>query len=118
MARADLRLTPDEYEAFMSRCNSMVVAALDDNGDFASAIAIANWRDGALTLRFHPDDALSTLLADGRAMCCTADEAHTYYEIKGVTIHGSGRALAPGLIGVGITDVVSFDFGKIPDRMK
>lgn len=119
MPRVDMKMSLDQIDAFLTRCPSMVVTAVGTDGELVSAIAATSMSDGVLTIGFVIDDPIIELIRDGRKIACVADESPSYYEIQGVMVHGSATAM-PGSgaqFSVLIDDIVSFDFGKITQRM-
>ena len=117
MARPELRMSEEEVAAFLARCRSMSVAALDDQGELEVAVAQLVTRDGELRLCFAPKEPIIPLLAVGKRVCAQADESPSYYEIKGIVIAARPRQLSERCFALDVDEVISFDFGKIPIRM-
>ena len=117
MARPDLRMSEEEITAFLARCRSMSVAALDDQGELEVAVAQLIASDGELRLCFAPQEPIIPLLVIGRRVCAQADESPSYYEIKGIVIEARPRQLSDHCFALDVDEVISFDFGKIPTRM-
>ncbi|MGD9794629.1 MAG: hypothetical protein AB7V43_14225 [Acidimicrobiia bacterium] len=120
MARVDMRMSAEQIDSFLRRCPSMVVTAVDDDGEMSSAVAATAMNDGALVLEFAEHDPVIDLIGDGRKIACVADESPSYYEIQGVMVHGVAVA-QPGSdtrFAIDIDEIVSFDFGKITQRMQ
>lgn len=133
MPRDRIDMSRGEVLDFLREERRLVLGTLDADG--------APWADAAPcslqgeVLYFSvPRDSRSfaNIQRDDR-VCCSLDRYPTYYEIKGVTLHGPAVAVtdaatlaeigfdqSPGVdaavFGVGLDDVVSFDFAKIKNR--
>jgi hypothetical protein len=115
-----MRMSAEQIDSFLRRCPSMVVTAVGDDGEMASAIAATAMSNGALIIEFADRDPLIDLIGDGRKIVCVADESPSYYEIQGVMVHGVAVAQPESdtRFAVDIGEIVSFDFGKITQRMQ
>jgi hypothetical protein len=113
MAKRDITMTPAEVDAFLARCPQMVVGAIGADGWPVGTIAEASYESGALAVRLDPGDPVSAQLARDPRVCCLYDEHESYFEIRGVIVHGR----LPGAVGHGaeveIDGVISFDFGRL-----
>jgi hypothetical protein len=62
------------------------------------------------------DDPLrEALVADAR-VSCAVEMCPSYYEIRGVTLHGRAEPVSNSEVRVRADDSTSFDFGKIRER--
>jgi len=115
--RPDISMTAAEIAGFLAGQTRVVVAALD-NGAPVGTVAAARFVDGALTVTLPADDPVAVLLEADDRVCVIAEQFPTYYEIKGVTAHGrAALTVAPdgtATFPLGLTDVTSFDFAKLP----
>jgi hypothetical protein len=102
-------MTTAEVEAFLARCPQVVVGALGADGWPTGTIAASSYVDGGLALTFGLD---APVLGD---VCCVADEHASYFEIRGVIVHGRSLPVAgePTRARVEVERVVSFDFGRL-----
>ena len=109
MAKRDISMSDEEVDTFLADCSLMVVGAVAADGWPVGTIAASTYCDGVLSLRFVDGDPVRAELARDPRVCCTADVHDSYFEIKGVTVHG--------LIGaddcVATDHVISFDFGRL-----
>jgi hypothetical protein len=110
-------MNPAEVRAFLATQNRVVVAALDE-GEPIGTIADAQFADDVLIVTLRAGDPVGELLAADDRVCVIAEQFPTYHEIKGVAAHGVA-APHQGPNGemtfrLGLDDVTSFDFGKLP----
>jgi hypothetical protein len=92
----------------------MVVGAIDSDGWPTAALAAPRIVDGVLSLGFSDDDHFLEGLGRDPNVCCVADEHESYYEIRGVIIHG--QVVSTGAVGNFRLDprrTISFDFGRL-----
>jgi nitroimidazol reductase NimA-like FMN-containing flavoprotein (pyridoxamine 5'-phosphate oxidase superfamily) len=88
VARERISMTRDEVRAYLAQERWMVLGTLDpDGGPFADAVRCA--LDGERLAFAVPRAGRSAanLRRDARA-CCSSDRFASYYEIRGVTVHG------------------------------
>ncbi len=121
MAREAIAMSPEEVRAFLAAQRWMVLGTLDADGMPVGDLVPVRL-DGD-RLRFAVADgsrAGENVRRDAR-VCCAADEFPSYYEIRGVVLHG--RADAPARLGEGwseyalaLDDVASFDFRKVRSK--
>ena len=118
--RPDISMTPDEIAAFLATQTRVVVTALDDTAPVGT-VADARLSGAEVEITLRDDDPVRALLATDDRVCVIAEQFPTYYEIKGVCAHGRARFVAGdgdggvgGTLRVGLDDVTSFDFGKLP----
>lgn len=121
--RRDIRMTPGEITAFLTGRTRAVVVALDAGGRPHGAVGRLEfeapaWAAGRVNFAVYADDPLVGLLgADPRA-CCTVEQFPSYYEIRGVMIHGhagaAGSADGVARFTLDVAGAVSYDFGKLP----
>ncbi len=136
MPRESIAMSNEELSAFIGAKPWVVVGTLDEDGSpwgdvFASLI------EGGRLIFAVPNGtrAASNIERDPRVVCMN-DQYPTYYEIKGVTIHGHAERLGdPALAArlpsdpidrnaadravyaVPLDDVTSFDFTKIKAKV-
>jgi hypothetical protein len=121
MPREAIEMGPEELLAFVGAQRWMALGTLDPDGTPAGDLVPVRLVDS--TLRFavpcgsRADD---NIRRDAR-VCCAADEFPSYYEIRGVVVHGRAEPSDAGdrLGGdwteytLPLDDVSSFDFRKI-----
>lgn len=117
MSRPDISMSDREVEAFLATRSTMVVAAVDAEGWPTGALARAGFADGNLTLQVRADDPIVRDLEREGRLCAIADEHPSYYEIRGVIVHGKPAARGPrrsaGVVEVDVDRIISFDFGRL-----
>lgn len=115
--RPDIRMSPEEIRDFLAAQPRVVVAAVDGEAPVA-AMGSLRLDGDLLHVAVRADDPVAGLLANDDRVCVLVDQFPTYYEIKGVSVHG--RASQQAIDGAWLTftlpldDVVSFDFSKTP----
>jgi len=124
MARESIAMSHGELREFLERTTEVVVGTLGTSGEPAGTLAACALVGDELVFSLPDGPGRSDVERDPR-VCCTADEYPSYYEIRGMTAHGTARPTEapPGLArggaayAIGLDDVVSFDFGKIGERV-
>jgi hypothetical protein len=61
------------------------------------------------------DRARQAIAADDR-VCCAVEVCPSYYEIRGVSVHGRAEPVDDRTVKVRTERTTSFDFGKIRER--
>jgi hypothetical protein len=107
-----------EVSQFLRRCNSMSVGLIDADGELDVAVATCRFVDDAVRLVFDAEDPILPAIEAGATICAQADETPSYYEIKGVVLRGLAVGLGGHEYRLQVDRTVSFDFGKIPNRME
>jgi hypothetical protein len=121
MPREAIAMTPAELLAFLGAQRWMALGTLDPDGTPAGDLVPVRLVDR--TIRFavpRGSRADDNIRRDAR-VCCAADEFPSYYEIRGVVVHGQAEpsGVGDGLgddwteYALGLDDVASFDFRKI-----
>ncbi|MFA5884135.1 MAG: hypothetical protein WDA60_09825 [Acidimicrobiia bacterium] len=116
--RPDISMTTDEITAFLGTQRRVVVAALDGTAPVGTVAAV-RLDGGELEVTLRTDDDVRALLASDDRVCVIAEQFPTYYEIKAVCAHGRARSVDGSggrTFRVGLDDVTSFDFGKLPRK--
>ncbi len=114
--RPDISMSPGEIAAFLATQTRVIVAALDGNAPVGT-VAGARLSGAEVEITLRDDDPVQALLASDDRVCVIAEQFPAYYEIKGVTAHGRARFVddaARTTFRVGLDDVTSFDFAKLP----
>lgn len=113
--RPDIRMDPGEITAFLATQPRVVVAALDGTAPVGT-VAAARFVDGAVEVTLRDDDPVRALLDADPRVCVIAEQFPTYYEIRGVVLHGTARFATADdrVFRIVPDDVTSFDFGKLP----
>jgi hypothetical protein len=113
VSKVDITMTAAEVEAFLARCPQVVVGAIGPDGWPTGTLAASHVADGGLVVEFGAGEVLHG------DVCCVADEHASYFEIRGVIVHGRATPIdgAEARAGVAIERTVSFDFARLrPDR--
>ncbi|MEX2267882.1 MAG: pyridoxamine 5'-phosphate oxidase family protein [Acidimicrobiia bacterium] len=114
--REPITMAPGEVDEFLRTRRHVALATLDPDGAPEVAIAKSQYEDGALLLTLDEDSpALTAIHADDR-VCCAAESCSSYYEIRGVSVHGRAQPRDGGRVVIRSEHVTSFDFAKIRER--
>lgn len=122
--RPDISMSPAEIETFLRSRDEAVIAALGDGAPEGAPAAFAMSASGAAVFEVWADDPIVPLLdADPRA-CCIVEQFPSYFEIRGVMLHGTARRDDPSghaqaaraRFALDVVRAVSFDFGKLPEN--
>ena len=136
MPRESIAMSNEELSAFIGAKPWVVVGTLDEDGSPWGDVAASLIEGGQLIFAVpNGTRAAANIERDPRVVCMN-DQYPTYYEIKGVTIHGRAQrlddpALAARLpadpidrdaadrtvYAVSLDDVTSFDFTKIKAKV-
>jgi nitroimidazol reductase NimA-like FMN-containing flavoprotein (pyridoxamine 5'-phosphate oxidase superfamily) len=120
MPRADISMSIDEIRAFLRDRADAVVGANSPEGTFAASVARFRFRDDVVRVRLRADDAVLEALRHDDRVCVAVEQFPSYREIQGVIVHGRPTVTPspdPAVVEVQVdlgTDIVSFDFAKIP----
>lgn len=112
MPKPDIRMGATEIDEFLSRCRVTAVGAVDADGWPTATLSHCEFRNGALLLWLDPTDPVAVSAVARQQLCCVADEHASYYEIRGVIVHGRPNLLDTS-VRVDIERRSGFDFGKI-----
>ncbi len=112
MPKRDIRMGAKEIDDLLSRCKVMAVGTVDADGWPMATLSHCEFRNGALLLRLDPTDPVALGAVASQQLCCVADEHPSYYEIRGVTVHGK-PIFVDRSVRVGIERRWGFDFGKL-----
>jgi len=134
-----IRLTPEEVVEFLSSQTHCVVATLDPDGGPWGDVAPCVYHDGRLWFRLAEGSRSQRNVAADPRVCCTLEyQGGHYYAMKSAMVHGTatpldgasvpelderpdpvtGKPLTGPVYGVGLDNVVSFDFAKIQRRFE
>jgi nitroimidazol reductase NimA-like FMN-containing flavoprotein (pyridoxamine 5'-phosphate oxidase superfamily) len=112
MPKRDIRMSTKEIDDFLSHCEVVAVGAVDADGWPTATLSHCEFRNGALLLRLDPTDPVAVSASATQQLCCVADEHPTYYEIRGVILHGRPNFFDES-VHVDIERRSGFDFGKL-----
>jgi len=112
MPKRDIRMGAKEIDDFLSRCEVMAVGTVDADGWPTATLSHCEFRNGALLLRLDPTDSVAASAVTCGQLCCVADEHVSYYEIRGVIVHGR-PSFVDKSVRVEIERRSGFDFGKL-----
>jgi hypothetical protein len=105
--REAITMTSEEIDAFLTTRRHVALAFLRSDGAPDVTIVPSRYERGRLLLE--------TELPAGSRVCCCAEVNPSYYEIRGVAVHGSIEP-SDDAVTVAPEHVTSFDFSKIRDR--
>jgi nitroimidazol reductase NimA-like FMN-containing flavoprotein (pyridoxamine 5'-phosphate oxidase superfamily) len=113
--RADVSMSAEEIDAFLRSQQRAVVVA--NRADGAPGAAVGTFRGPEMEFGLATGDPVIALLADDERVCCVVDQFPSYYEIKGVMLHGRARVVGNDAsitsYKLAVEQVVSFDFAKL-----
>jgi nitroimidazol reductase NimA-like FMN-containing flavoprotein (pyridoxamine 5'-phosphate oxidase superfamily) len=121
MPRERIGMSPEEVRALLSQTRWVVLGTVGSAGEPAGHVAPCALVGERLCFAVPPDSEARRHIERDPRVCAATDRYPSYYEIRGVTVHGcAGPIEAPAaLAGAGVAyslpldDVVSFDFSKI-----
>ena len=138
MPRESISITLEESAEFLAAQDWVVLATLEPDGSPWADVVPSVMHDGRLFFRVLANSRSGRNIRRDARVCCTQDQNPSYYEIKGVIVHGVAQALPsdaipPELVvrtdplrpneppsgdcySIELTDVASFDFRKIKAR--
>ena len=134
MARERIAMSEEEVRAFLHSQRWVVLGTLDPRGAPEADLALCGLTDATLYFGVERDGRSARHIAQDARVCCAIDQFPTYYEIKGVTVHGRARPITDAdeitrvrtlmgdtadrvIYALPLDDVVSFDFAKIQQRV-
>lgn len=111
-------MSPAEVDAFLTTQDTAMVVGAKSSHAPIGAVGRLDYGDGKVAFSVHDDDPVVEVLADDDRACCVAEQFPSYFEIKGVMLHGRARRRPPAVAGEATYDldvekVTSFDFGKL-----
>ncbi len=135
MPREQISMPPQEVAEFLRGERGLVLGPLaEDGGPWADAAACL-FRDNTVFFSIPRSGHSFRNIQRQSRVCCILEQWPSYYEIKGVILHGEARMVADEdaegvlaamaslflsdkaservLFALGLDDVVSFDFSKI-----
>jgi nitroimidazol reductase NimA-like FMN-containing flavoprotein (pyridoxamine 5'-phosphate oxidase superfamily) len=138
MPRESISMSMEEVTGFLQSQRWMVLGTLAEDGTPWADVVACLLDSGFLYFCLpRGSRSLANISRDNR-VCLTIDQFPSYYEIKGVTVHGRAQAIPEGAAVTGLAslpdpltgapvpgravfrldlaDVMSFDFGKIKGR--
>ena len=136
MPRESIAMSNEELSAFISAKPWVVVGTLDEDGSPWGDVAASLIEGGRLIFAVPAGTRAAANIERDPRVVCMNDQYPTYYEIKGVTIHGRAQRLDDPAIAarlpsdpidrdaadrtvyaVPLDDVTSFDFTKIKAKV-
>lgn len=138
MPRESIAITLEESAEFLAAQDWVVLATLEPDGSPWADVVPSIMFDGRLYFRVSAHSRSGRNIRRDARVCCTQDQNPSYYEIKGVMVHGTAKSLTPegtppallemsdpllpndrsasDSYSIELTDVASFDFRKIKGR--
>jgi hypothetical protein len=119
MPKQDIAMSQAEIDGFLATQSAAVVVGLRGTGAPTGASARLHRGQGGLGFSVSLDDPIVSHLAEDDRACCVVEQFPSFYEIKGVMLHGrasrrDGGAPGEARFDLAVEKVVSFDFGKLP----
>jgi nitroimidazol reductase NimA-like FMN-containing flavoprotein (pyridoxamine 5'-phosphate oxidase superfamily) len=125
MPRESIGMDPQEIRELLAATRWLVLGTLGPKGEpVADLVPCALVGERLCFALPQGSDALRRIERDPR-VCAATDRYPSYYEIRGVTVHGRAEPVdpPPALAGSGPTyslsleDTLSFDFSKIRTKL-
>jgi nitroimidazol reductase NimA-like FMN-containing flavoprotein (pyridoxamine 5'-phosphate oxidase superfamily) len=121
MARESIGMSPEEIRALLATTRWVVLGTLGADGEPVADLARCALVGERLCFAVPPGSDVQRRIERDPRVCAATDRYPSYYEIRGVTLHGRAEPAAapPALAGAGATyslaldDTLSFDFSKI-----
>jgi len=121
MARESIAMTPEEIRALLAETHWIVLGTLGPGGEPVGHLARCVLAGERLCFAVPRGSEAQRQIERDPRVCAATDRYPTYYEIRGVTLHGRAEPVEtpPALAGQGATyalaldDALSFDFAKI-----
>jgi hypothetical protein len=114
--RESIRMSAAEVDEFLTTRRHAVLATIGPRGAPDVSIVPHEHRDGMLVLTVGEDEPARGAIAADDRVCCAFETCPSYYEIRGVSIHGRAEAVDGGRVRVHAEHTTSFDFAKIRER--
>jgi hypothetical protein len=116
--RRNIGMGAREIDDFLATHTDVVVVGLDAEGLASGAVGRLDLDAGAVGFALRADDPVVALLGHDDRACCVVEQFPSYYEIKGVMLHGRASAAVHGEPGeatfvLDVQRVVSYDFSKL-----
>jgi nitroimidazol reductase NimA-like FMN-containing flavoprotein (pyridoxamine 5'-phosphate oxidase superfamily) len=116
--RERIAMSDDELREFLGAQRWVALATLDDDGTPVGDVAPARLAGDRLCFAVPRGSRAHEAIVRDPRVACAADEFPSYYEIRGVVVHGRAEPLADGggdwiEYAIALDDVASFDFRKI-----
>jgi len=107
-----------EIEQFLATRTEAVVIGLDDHGLPSGGVGRLMLAGGVVGFALGAEDPVVALLGLDDRACCVVEQFPSYYEIKGVMLHGRATPAVESNVGeaafvLDVQRVVSFDFSKL-----
>jgi nitroimidazol reductase NimA-like FMN-containing flavoprotein (pyridoxamine 5'-phosphate oxidase superfamily) len=121
VARESISMTPQEIRALLAETRWVVLGTLGERGEPVGSLVRCALVGDRLCFAVARDSETERQIERDPRVCAATDRYPSYYEIRGVTLHGRAERVEPppGLAGAGATwalgldDALSFDFSKI-----
>lgn len=114
-------MTADEIDRFIASQHDVLIVAMPASGPPEAAMGRLHRRDPQMSVDVDAADPVVALLGADDRVCLTFEQFPSYYEIKGVMLHGRARRCdtdtSPGVssFDFALDKTVSFDFGKLAE---
>jgi hypothetical protein len=118
--KRDISMSPEEIDLFL-RGHDLVIVAGGSKGPVEGAAGNLLYEGGEVAFELCSDDPVVALIESDKLVCCAVEQFPSYYEIKGVMLHGRARRRPEiesgnerfAVFDLVIEKTVSFDFGKL-----
>jgi nitroimidazol reductase NimA-like FMN-containing flavoprotein (pyridoxamine 5'-phosphate oxidase superfamily) len=124
MARESIEMTPGEIRALLAETRWIVLGTLGGAGEPVGHLVPCALQGERLCFAVPRGSEAQRQIERDPRVCAATDRYPTYYEIRGVTLHGRAEPVEPppALAAAGTTyalpldDALSFDFSKIVNK--
>lgn len=120
MPKRDIRMAGGEVDRFLRTRDTAVVVGAPADGAPWAAVGRLHYDGSDVSFSVPADDPVVALLERDDRACCVVEQFPSYYEIKGVMLHGHAirRRQTTGAdadFELDVEKIVSFDFAKLRD---
>lgn len=112
MPREEIDLDPGEIRAFLAAARTAVLVTAGTSHPLGEVVTVELAAGDEELVVVPTPAALAAVAADPR-VCVIVEEQPDFAGIRGVLVHGDAAPVDGGRLAVPLTDVVSFDFGRL-----
>ncbi len=91
--RAQIKMTPEEVEAFLNERHSMTMSTISGDGSIHSVAMWYGFLEGAIAFETKAKAQKVVNLRRNPALTCLVEAGETYDQLRGVTLIGTGEVI-------------------------
>lgn len=116
--KRNIAMSPNEIHEFLLTRRTVVVVAASSGQDPIATVAPATYVEGVMEVALPVHDPVARAIADDARVCCIAEQAPSYFEIKAVMVRGTAESHGEAADGIAryrvpVGTPTSFDFGRL-----